>query len=388
MFNKTSSVDFLKYGEVFSIFSENNEIHDNNYIFTIQNDKIVYFYVANTDIYLKSTEGICMLVVANSLDQETFDRFVIHRVVKINQGVLFNFISLGNEAKVEIAFSRTTVLQNRFIPNPYGYSRIKPAVRINELIAYYYNVRSSNYFFPGEKDQYWEITFVDRGTLHTTIEDHKYQLTSNQMILYAPGQFHRQNTTNEACSYLTIIIDLETNLDNQKKLVNTVFEIDRDSRAAIETFVKSNDQKSAYDRDLMIIALEKIIINLLKKGEKSLSKVASTPMQQRFENELLNEILLYINENIYTAFNIEELCAQFGISRSSLQSLFRNNLSIAPKEYVSSLKLEKSKLLIKESKFTISEIATMLGFSTIHYFSRRFKQEFGLTPTEYANKIL
>ena len=138
----------------------------------------------------------------------------------------------------------------------------------------------------------------------------------------------------------------------------------------------------------MIIALEKIIINLLKKGEKSLSKVASTPMQQRFENELLNEILLYINENIYTAFNIEELCAQFGISRSSLQSLFRNNLSIAPKEYVSSLKLEKSKLLIKESKFTISEIATMLGFSTIHYFSRRFKQEFGLTPTEYANKIL
>lgn len=82
MFNKTSSVDFLKYGEVFSIFSENNEIHDNNYIFTIHNDKIVYFYVANTDIYLKSTEGICMLVVANSLDQETFDRFVIHRVVK------------------------------------------------------------------------------------------------------------------------------------------------------------------------------------------------------------------------------------------------------------------------------------------------------------------
>ncbi|WP_356927459.1 AraC family transcriptional regulator [uncultured Dubosiella sp.] len=36
----------------------------------------------------------------------------------------------------------------------------------------------------------------------------------------------------------------------------------------------------------------------------------------------------------------------------------------------------------------MSEIATMLGFSTIHYFSRRFKQEFGLTPTEYANKIL
>ena len=116
--------------------------------------------------------------------------------------------------------------------------------------------------------------------------------------------------------------------------------------------------------------------------------MANTPMQQKFEDELLNEIILYINENIYSPLYVEDLCERFAISRSSLQSLFRNYVYTAPKEYISNLKLEKSKVLIKESKYTISEIAYILGFSSIHYFSRRFKQKFGMSPSDYATKFV
>ena len=110
-------------------------------------------------------------------------------------------------------------------------------------------------------------------------------------------------------------------------------------------------------------------------------------MQQRFENELLNEVLIYINENIYESLTIEEICHKFSISRSSLQTLFKNNLNMAPKQYISDLKLNKSKLLIKESVYTISEISSKLGFTSIHYFSRKFKQQYGITPTDYAKTI-
>ena len=103
---------------------------------------------------------------------------------------------------------------------------------------------------------------------------------------------------------------------------------------------------------------------------------------------MLEQIILYINENIYSTLNVEDLCEKFAISRSSLQSLFRNNIGLSPKEYISNLKLKKSKELIKESKYTISEISAILGFSSIHYFSRRFKQKFGMNPTDYADKIL
>ena len=57
------------------------------------------------------------------------------------------------------------------------------------------------------------------------------------------------------------------------------------------------------------------------------------------------------------------------------------------KKYINDLKLAKSKLLIKENKYTISEIAFMLGFSSIHYFSRSFTQHFEISPSEYAQTV-
>ena len=52
-----------------------------------------------------------------------------------------------------------------------------------------------------------------------------------------------------------------------------------------------------------------------------------------FENELLNEIRNFINDSIYEQITIEEICSKFSISRSSLQTLFKNNLGVARAVY-------------------------------------------------------
>lgn len=387
MFNKTSSIQFLLYGEVFSDYEFPNNEETENYNLTIQNDSFSYCYLANDDIYIEVTEGICMLAVCTDPKSKKYDEFVIHRIAKLNKGVLFNFVSLSNESKVKLTFPKETIVQTKFIPETYKYNRMKRSIHINELVAYYYNIRSSNYIFPGEADNHWEITIVDSGKLHTTINNVNYTLSNNQLMFYAPGQFHKQKTENETCSYLTIIIDMDIAERYKEKLINKVFDVDSNIKKSLDVFVRSNDFSHAYDSDMMMVSIEKIIIDLLRSTSNSHKRSSGTPMQQKFESELLNEILLYINENIYSSFNVEILCSTFAISRSSLQALFRNYLDIAPKEYISNLKLEKCRILLKESKYTVSEIASMLGFSSIHYFSRKFKQVYGITPTEYANKI-
>ena len=110
-------------------------------------------------------------------------------------------------------------------------------------------------------------------------------------------------------------------------------------------------------------------------------------MQQKYDNELLDEIALYIQENIYSDINVEDICVHFSLSRSSLQTLFAKNLNVSPKQYISDLKFAKAKYMIKESAYSISEIARICGFSSIHYFSRVFKEKYGVTPTSYAKSI-
>lgn len=389
MFKKTSSIEFLKYGEVFTLYTDNRKVHENNHLLNIKNDTITYYYYVDEDVYIKTLDGIALLVITDDLNKDSYDEFVVHRITKINKNNYFNFVPLGTTAQLELAMLPDCKIKIHFAPKSYLNKRIVSNIQINELIAYYYNIRNSNYHFSGEKENFWELTLVDSGTLFTRIDEKTYELHSNEIILYAPKQFHMQWTEESTCSYLSIIIDMDVlSQDEFESLTNKVFRINRKIKTAIDSFVEASTEKTKFRDNILIETLHRIVVELLTYSEERTPKVASTPMQQNFENELLNQIIVYIGENIFSSFNnVEELCMHFGLSRSSLQNLFKNNLDIATKRYILNMKLNKSKELIMESKYTISEIASLLGFSSIHYFSRRFKQEFGISPTDFANKI-
>ena len=105
--------------------------------------------------------------------------------------------------------------------------------------------------------------------------------------------------------------------------------------------MSSNDM--LYNNELMLCYLKILLVRILQYDFLNSSPIASTPTQQRFESELLNEIIMYINDMIYEQLTIEDICTKFSISRSSLQTLFKNNVGVAPKQYISDIKLKKSK---------------------------------------------
>ena len=92
--------------------------------------------------------------------------------------------------------------------------------------------------------------------------------------------------------------------------------------------------------------------------------------------------------HIISCISINEICDKFAISRSSIQAKIKRNLDISPKHYINNIKLEQSKILLKKSARTVSEVSDMLGFASIHYFSRKFKLQYGISPSEYAKSIV
>ena len=78
---------------------------------------------------------------------------------------------------------------------------------------------------------------------------------------------------------------------------------------------------------------------------------------------------------------------QVDMSPSYLTALFQKHLAISPAEYIRRVKLQESKRLIRENKLNFTEIAAELQYSTVHHFSRQFKEKFGITPSEYAKLV-
>lgn len=141
---------------------------------------------------------------------------------------------------------------------------------------------------------------------------------------------------------------------------------------------------------MILCLLQEIIIRLLQsdyippetKEETLLSEV-----RQNQHDELLDKVLAYIDDTICEPITIGEICEKFSVSRSTLQFLFNENLHQTPRKYISNLKMEKSRQLINEDRYTFSEIALMMGFNSIHYFSRAFTAKYKMTPTEYAKTL-
>ena len=173
----------------------------------------------------------------------------------------------------------------------------------------------------------------------------------------------------------------------EQKLINRVFHTRKDVYQVLSKFMKVMQNQQYLNYELAILYLKEVLILLYQFDIKKEEAISNNPMQEHYENTLLNEILVYIHNNMYSSFTVEDLCQKFSISRSSLQSLFRTNIHITPKQYISNVKLSQAKILIQEHKRTISEISDILGFTSIHYFSHKFKMQYGLSPTDYAKSI-
>lgn len=379
MFIKTSSPAFKDFGDIVyddMDFSSSHKINLNNK--SIDNLKLV----TNDYTFIKVTKGVVMILV--SFDSNNIKSFIINRSLHIKKGIYFNLISISDEASVEVLTN--TEFKSIKLDNPFNYSNISSSLDISEIYTKFYQEKGTNYNFSGEKHSYWELTYVDKGELLTTIDGVSYHLKQGDLIFYAPMQFHTQSTFEKiSSSYLTI--NFKMNFNHADLLCNKIFSLKRDSYFIVTKLIEELSNDNLYSNDLSLCYLKQLIIQMLRLDNSHFHSKPTTHMQQTYENELLNDILLYIDNNIYEKISVSTLCEHFCISTSMLHSLFRKNMNNTAKNYINELKLSKSKELIRNSTHTLSEISEMLGFSSIHYFSKKFKSYFNISPTEYSKSI-
>ena len=360
MFIKTSNPAFKDFGDIIyddMDFNLSHKINLNNK--SIDNLKLV----TNDYTFIKVTKGVVMILV--SFDSNNIKSFIINRSLHIKKGIYFNLISISDEASVEVLTN--TEFKSIKLDNPFNYSNISSSLDISEIYTKFYQEKGTNYNFSGEKHSYWELTYVDKGELLTTIDGVSYHLKQGDLIFYAPMQFHTQSTFEKiSSSYLTI--NFKMNFNHADLLCNKIFSLKRDSYFIVTKLIEELSNDNLYSNDLSLCYLKQLIIQMLRLDNSHFHSKPTTHMQQTYENELLNDILLYIDDNIYEKISVSTLCDHFCISTSMLHSLFRKNMNNTAKNYINELKLSKSKELIRNSTHTLSEISEMLGFSSYSLF--------------------
>ena len=105
------------------------------------------------------------------------------------------------------------------------------------------------------------------------------------------------------------------------------------------------------------------------------------------DEKLMHEITRAIEANLIDSdFNVTRLQETVGIGQKLLYRKIKQITGVTPVEYIRNIRIEKAARLLREGKFSISEVMYMVGFTKSGYFSKCFQEAFGMTPSAYIKK--
>lgn len=105
------------------------------------------------------------------------------------------------------------------------------------------------------------------------------------------------------------------------------------------------------------------------------------------DEALIQAIKQYIFEHMDHTLSRKELANHVFLSESYISHVWRNSTGSSLKDYVTTVKMEQAKKMLRETNLSISEIALMLGYTHFSYFSSTFKKKNLLTPAEYRKQF-
>ncbi|WP_354000721.1 response regulator transcription factor [Sporosarcina newyorkensis] len=118
----------------------------------------------------------------------------------------------------------------------------------------------------------------------------------------------------------------------------------------------------------------------------SLTKVVESTDIQEIETpstEVIEQLITYIKGHLEDKLTLNELSQLVHLHPQYLSRLFKQKMDRSLTEYITSTRLEKSKELLVDSQYTITEISRLCGFSDSNYFTRVFRKQEGIPPSHY-----
>ena len=231
-----------------------------------------------------------------------------------------------------------------------------------------------------------ELTYVDQGALHSVVEGQDLLMKQGDLVIYGPNQWHMQYADiGVAPRFVTISFDV-SGMD-MHPLLNRKFTAPQNAVTVLQNMLREQERMDPYSNDIILSQLNLLLLLLLRETAAPSGGKLQTANAIHSENEIIRQAQQYISAHIREKLSVPLVARQVDVSPSYLTALFHKNLQISPGEYIRRIKLQESKQMIRENNLNFTEIAAELQYSTVHHFSRQFKEKFGITPTEYAKSV-
>ena len=283
----------------------------------------------------------------------------------------------------------------------YGGTELTRALNVSAVYTLHYFEYYAGYRFKGERHDFWEFIYADRGALSVRADGAQFMLQQGQLMLHPPGQFHTVEVSGGAAN--AIVVSFECRCRELGSAAGIPLTIANAERALLSGII--DEARSAFSNELgdpgytvlirrddgtygaeqlILLMLETLLIKLIRR---SLSGAARAPEGRHTGAEQFARASEHIERNLDTAFSLDMLSAEVGISPAQLERLCRQATGMSVIQYCRSRRIARAKEMLRDGMLSVTAVASATGFSSVHYFSRAFKAMVGMSPREYLRSI-
>ncbi|MGQ8337174.1 AraC family transcriptional regulator [Sunxiuqinia sp. A32] len=230
--------------------------------------------------------------------------------------------------------------------------------------------------------QEFQINYITEGNGILETNAGKFPVKAGSIFIIQPGVWHRYKPNNKT-GWKEHYIGFAGEMGNQF-LAHPLFSSHQPilnvgiREEIIDTYFKIFDlvheEKPGFQQIAsgLIVKLLGYLISFEKQKEFTGKRIASIIEDARFK----------IRQNVEKQLEMEQIAKDYNIGYSYFRKMFKNYTGVSPHKYHLELKIMRAKELLLATDKSVKEISYDLGFQSIHYFSRLFKNKVGKSPTD------
>ena len=286
-----------------------------------------------------------------------------------------------------------------------GFERL---FNVTELFTIFYMELSNHFSNEGERHNYWELIYVDKGELLCSTQDKRFLLKSGDMTFHKPGEYHSHTGSSSTAPNVSVI-SFACKSPAMKQLEGKIFRLSAQEKSLLSTLFAEGIAcyRLADEHDPLRHALRPVspaplggsqmIKNILEQFLILLCRSTDAVEKDTRQSFVIDgvdvpydvkELLDYLNDHIYGSITIADLARHLDRSQSSVKQLFARYRPGGVIRFYNALKIREARRLIREGRYNMAQIADMLRFDSPQYFSKCFRQVTNMTPSQYKASIL